>query len=62
MTDACELESDARVAAPWCPKCERATPDPVMALATVDGERRVAFACPWCSSPEILKRWEAEGS
>lgn len=51
-----ELERDAKAAAPWCQQCQRATPDPVVALL---GDR-VAFACPHCSSPEILAKWESE--
>jgi Zn ribbon nucleic-acid-binding protein len=51
-----ELERDAKIAAPWCPQCERAVPDPVVAIL---GDR-VAFACPHCSSPEVLAKWKAE--
>ena len=31
--------------------------DPIIALLGPD----VAFACPWCSAPDVLKKWEAEG-
>lgn len=31
--------------------------DPILAIL---GEQ-VAFICPWCSGPEILAAWEAEG-
>lgn len=31
--------------------------DPIIALLGED----IAFACPWCSDPEVLKQWEAEG-
>jgi hypothetical protein len=52
-----ELERDAKIAAPWCQKCGRKIDDPVVGIL---GDR-VAFACPWCSSPEVLAAWEQEG-
>lgn len=35
--------------------------DPIVAIATIDGEKRAAFGCPWCSDPKVLAAWEAEG-
>ncbi len=54
---AAELEAEAKIAAPWCQQCERAIPDPVIGIC---GDR-VAYACPHCSSPEVLARWKTEG-
>lgn len=56
---AAELEAEAKVAAPWCIRCERSLPDPVIAILS-EGGGRVAYACPWCSGPDILAAWEAE--
>lgn len=53
---AAELERDAKVAAPWCQKCERKIDDPVIGIV---GDR-VAFACAHCSAPKVLAQWEAE--
>lgn len=53
---ATELEAEAKIAAPWCQKCERKIEDPVIGIL---GDR-VAFVCPWCSAPEVLAKWEAE--
>ncbi len=35
--------------------------DPVIGLVGTGPGMRVAFACPWCSSPEVLAAWEKEG-
>lgn len=35
--------------------------DPVVGLVNTQEGPRAVFICPWCSSPEILKRWEEEG-
>lgn len=50
-----EYERDKQAAA----HCSEHGPidDPIIGLA---GDR-VAFACPWCSAPEMLRRWEEEG-
>lgn len=36
--------------------------DPVIGIVGAGAEMRVAFACPWCSSPEVLAAWEREGA
>ena len=53
------LEGDAAIAGAWCPWCKVATPDPIVVL-DLKG-RRVVFACPGCSIPELRARWEREG-
>jgi hypothetical protein len=53
--DTAEFERDKKVAA-VCPEHGEIA-DPVIALST----DRVAFACPWCSDPTMLKAWEEEG-
>ena len=36
--------------------------DPVVGLVRrADGETQLAFACPWCSTPQVREAWEQEG-
>lgn len=34
--------------------------DPILFTVDYDGGSKVAFACPHCSDPELLARWERE--
>ncbi len=36
--------------------------DPAVFLIGEGAAQRVAFACPWCSGPELLAEWEREGA
>ena len=57
-TEAAAVEDAAKaVLAGGCPNCGRAIDDPVVGVVPGD----VAFACPWCSSPEVLAIWQREG-
>lgn len=55
-----EFESDKAKYGSDCPT-HGTIEDPIIALAGEGAETRVAFACPWCSGPEILAAWEKEG-
>lgn len=55
-----EFERDKAKYGSECPT-HGAIEDPVIGLVGSGADARVAFACPWCSGPEILKAWEQEG-
>ena len=54
-----EFERDRAMAA-HCAE-HGALDDPAIFLIDVGSDQRVAFACPWCSGPEILAAWEKDG-
>lgn len=55
-----EFERD-RAKAAHCPKHGDLT-DPAVFFVGVGAERRLAFACPWCSGSAIQAAWEKEGA
>ncbi len=55
-----EFERD-RAKAAHCPKHGELT-DPAIFIVGEGADRRVAFACPWCSGPDVLAQWEREGA
>lgn len=55
-----EFERD-RLRAGRCPE-HGLLDDPAILLVGEGAERRTAFACPFCSGPELRARWEAEGA
>lgn len=55
-----EFEAD-RAKAAHCPN-HGPIADPVVFMVGEGAGRRVAFACPWCSGPDVLAAWEREGA
>lgn len=55
-----EFERD-RATAAHCPK-HGELKDPAVFLVGEGSDRRVAFACPWCSGADVLSQWQKEGA